>query len=369
MAELFTLGNLVTIQVPGTVPLDNWSELAVADLDGNGHDDFIMTRGYYAQEPAPAVARQGFVVLGTEAGYSLATEPQFAISGLWNVQARELAFADLNEDGFLDVFIADTGYDVPPFPGQQNLLFLSEATPGSATWAAGTLPVVSDFTHSATIGDVNSDGHLDILAGNGGISSSYFLLGDGTGQFTQTIDPLPTRPGGALADGPHVGFTACLLVDLDLDGWQDLVLGTHVDFSAHQMFWSDQGSFAQTAGLPLPAPQFGPEWSIMDIQSTDANFDGLPDLLVSYQAEWNEGWLLQVLINQGDRTFADESTTYLPDATARSGGLPASGGHHAWVEFLVPRDVNGDGRTDFVVASRTGGPYPVPESFPQVLIH
>ncbi|HSI54228.1 MAG TPA: FG-GAP-like repeat-containing protein, partial [Ramlibacter sp.] len=209
---------------------------------------------------------------------------------------------------------------------------------------------------------VNHDGHLDILAGNYGSTASYFLLGDGAGGFTRSTTLLPP-------EATQVGASACLLADLDLDGRDDLVLGGHLMFADHQLFWNDDGSFAEATGAGLPQPSFGQDWSIMDIQATDVNFDGLPDLILAYQAHvWQGGWLVQVLINQGDRSFDDQTALYIPDAAARTGGVPNSGGEPAWIEFLVPRDLNGDGRMDFAVESKAWG-HPLPDAYPLALVH
>ena len=43
------------------------------------------------------------------------------------VVPREIQFADFNLDGHLDIFIIDQGYDDTPFPGYENLLYLSDS--------------------------------------------------------------------------------------------------------------------------------------------------------------------------------------------------------------------------------------------------
>ncbi|HSH91584.1 MAG TPA: FG-GAP-like repeat-containing protein [Ramlibacter sp.] len=346
-----------------------WGESAYGDLDRDGFDDLVMGGGYFPNEPyAGLVARPGFVLFGSQAGFEPASNEEFDEAHMLDVHPREYLFADFNEDGANDLFIADHGYDAPPFPGQQNVLILSSAGPTGFSWGAATsnLPQQSDFTHSATVGDVNRDGHLDIFAGNNRLEDSYFLLGDGHGGFSKDVQLLPGYP--ALA--PGIALTACLLADLDLDGWDDLVIGGSGLTADRQVFWSNSGSYAQSGGSPLPVPDFGDNWWVMDVQSTDVNFDGLPDLIVNYiGAVQDGGWLLQVLVNQGDRTFTDESETYIPQAGARSGGVPTGTGYSPWIGFLVPRDLNGDGRTDFSLDVRPWNGVPPPLDCPMLLIH
>jgi hypothetical protein len=41
------------------------------------------------------------------------------------IHPRKIVIADFNGDGKPDIFIADHGYDVAPFPGAQSTLILS----------------------------------------------------------------------------------------------------------------------------------------------------------------------------------------------------------------------------------------------------
>jgi hypothetical protein len=74
-------------------------------------------------------------------------------------------FADFNKDGRLDIFVGASGRDADPFPGGQNTIFMSNSD-GTYTDSPELLPQVKNFTHDATIGDVNGDGYPDIYASN-----------------------------------------------------------------------------------------------------------------------------------------------------------------------------------------------------------
>jgi len=342
------------------------------DLDRDGATDLVVLGGMFPSSGSSGRPQPGFVAFGNgQGGFVKANEARFPV--LASTHAREVAFADFNGDGDLDIFVADHGYDAPPYPGAQNRLYLSN---GDGSWRDATagLPAQTDFTHSVSAGDLNNDGRLDIVVGNSALPSFiYVLLGDGRGNFTPTTTFLPTGPGDLL-DPTRRNALSSTVADLDADGYPDLVLGTGVpnpELVPAQVLWSRNGRFDEPAVSSLPWPAYfgdgrdraGQAPLLHDVQTIDVDFDGDLDLVLAWAREvGREGFELQVLVQDGRRSFVDRTATFIPDAAARDS---RASGDSNWIQFLLPRDLNGDGRIDFVVdARRSESP-----SMPMALIH
>lgn len=256
---------------------------------------------------------------------------------------RHIVFADFNEDGADDIYVAAHGYDVFPFPGEPNGLLLSQPD-GTYLNVSHRLPSETSFTHSATVGDVNGDGHLDIFAGNlpsGELTTPVFLLGDGTGQFQRNTAWLPTDdPSWPEFTTFERAFDTARLIDVDNSGYDDLVLGSRGD-GATLLFINDgTGDFSVTPALTLPDGLFGQDSLFNAFEVYDLNQDGYDDLIATQTIDY-AGWAIQILINTGANGFRDETATrMLGPAQNRSGN---------WITFTPLVDVNQDGLVDFYI--------------------
>jgi FG-GAP-like repeat len=311
-------------------------EVGAADLTGDGNSDVVVTRivvDHAQLEPISILVGDGHGRFRDE------TTQLFNGPVPTTMYARRTVFADFNGDGRKDVLIADTGFDSSPFPGYPNTLILS-APGGKLVDASANLPRQPDFTHSAAVGDVDGNDAVDIYLGNlsGGTSvPPEILLNDGTGHFRISPDALPADLTAPSA--PHYDGSA--LVDVNGDGSPDLVLAGSPGTSSRVLLNDGVGHFHDLANA-LPAKPWGIDSEGLAISSVDLNGDSHLDLLIAYTKNnpFYKGRWIQVLINNGDGTFRDETSTRLPQTDNLD----------EWPYAIQVADLNGDGKPDIAVS-------------------
>jgi hypothetical protein len=245
----------------------------------------------------------------------------------WESGHTELEFGDVNADGHLDlVSIGDHG---SPYINSTEHGVMVWFGDGSGTWSVFQS---GEFGYGGVaLGDVNGDGHLDVgygmhhnYSGNDlGDQILEVALGNGTGQAWTAWDD------GLAGNGEDWGMFNTDFADVDNDGDLDLgslsfgcCAGVHVYLNQGDSTW--QQSFGFLGGNADFAFTFG-----------DVDADGLADLAVAHQ----------------------NGTVYLGNGlggfSPADGNLPPGG----WLGRTGPDlgDVNGDGGDDISFCSSQGG--------------
>lgn len=205
------------------------SDVAVADLNGDGFVDLLVS----LNSGSVAVFMANNDSSGT---FKAESDIAFNVSSLQGV-----AVGDLNGDGFADLAVTENDY---PFSGIGIALGNGDGTFQSPIVYPNTLQNASfDFPNTAFIkmADINGDGKLDIVYTNAEYGTVGVILGVGDGTF---LPPVESAAGGYAWD--------LALADVNGDGAIDVVTADD-DFGGVTVLLNASGSatlpnFAVSAG-------------------------------------------------------------------------------------------------------------------------
>ena len=180
--------------------------------------------------------------------------------------------------------------------------------------------------HSFVIGDVNKDGHIDLVVAENNLS---VMFGDGKGGFAPApIPPTPlTGVGGEM-----------LLADFNGDGFLDFAGSHHDRYEVVVLLGHRDGSFTKAPGSPFSARAPGKRPHTHALAAADMNKDGKLDLITAN----NEDGDISVLLGNGKGGF-----TRAPASPFPCGRSPYP---------VAVADVNGDNKLDIVVPNTAPGP-------------
>ncbi len=345
------------------------SVASAGDVNADGYDDVIVGADYY-DDGEETERNEGRAYLYLGSGSGLATSPAWTAEG--NLAHAHFGYSvasagDLNDDGYSDVVLGAPYYANGQADEGRMYVYLGSAS-GLAMSPAWTVEGDQDSAtlgfSVATAGDVNGDGHADVLAGAYDIGQTnegkaYLFLGlsgrdpDGDG-VAQNIDNCPAVSNPSQIDTDHDGVgDACeegeaawtdvavsplsdagggngvAWGDYDNDGDLDLYLG-NLNAPGSKLLRNDGGgTFTNvTVGALIGVTAIGVAWG-------DYDNDGDLDL---YAANDGANTLIR---NDGAGIFTDVTAGPLGD----NGGSQGV----AWADF----DRDGDLDLFFANASAT----------------
>jgi hypothetical protein len=298
--------------------------VALADLNGDGHPDLVVTNGSDSS---------AFVYLNDGAG-------KFGSSTTYNVtsgySATWIVAADVNGDGRMDLLFG--GYSSSAY------VFSVWAGKGDGTFSnIGSTPVnflsflTGTYYYAAAMADINGDGILDLVLS--GPSQAYSTsnisvasyLGDGKGHFTYKQGIQPPLP--------FTGYylpTSIALADLNRDGNVDLIVSYSTD-PIGVAYGNGDGTFGSLSTIfnGLSVGDYVGDttsWPYGNsVATSDVDGDGYKDVLV---ANCEEGYVYVLHNNTGSGTFTLAQS--VPGSSGRVG--------------IAIADLNGDGIPDLLTS-------------------
>ncbi len=325
-----------SVQIGGAPVGNGYAEgLVVTDLNGDGLPDLVMTPINWPT--LPAIPVQIFL----NQGGGLMSPAPFNGSVPTQKFASAIVPGKFDKSGHLGVFFPDQG--PTDGSGAQSRLVLPN---GGASWtdATGNLPQQKTSTIGAAAGDVNGDGVDDLAVFYGGSNPlpMQLLRNNGSGVFANDANAFPAWVTD-LMRGDNL-FTCGVFVPREGTGVNDLVV-VGWNGTPGRVFLNDgSGHFSNGAFLPPPLPAVGGPATGGCAATADLDRDGNVDVILGF-AHTGSGApdVVQILMNNGDGTFHDETDL-------RIGALPASNGGVRRISLAT------GGATRALLLTRVGDP-------------
>ncbi len=322
-------GNMIAAAELGVDDAEE-KDLAVGDLNRDGWPDLVIVRKRPFSLPGGRPNALFINDQGTMVESSATLAPAFTEA----TDDRDVALADLDGDGWLDVVTAPTFGDAPR-------VYINRGATQSGVWLglefepqAGRIPgfVPAPKFCAVAAGDVNGDGSLDLyFADYENSLEDRLLINDGNGFFT---DETAGRLTPEMVES--VFGTSALILDLNNDGWNDIVKV------------NSSGNNAPPGSSPTAVRVFtnagGGQFDRLDLVYTvqpymaasgDFNNDQRPDLFAVDDGQ--DAVLLNQTATGGPPAFAGTTVSNSPDTTGFGGNLAVA-------------DLDGDGFLDIVVS-------------------
>lgn len=315
-----------------------------ADLDGDGDVDIVIANEYQPNR----------ILLNDGTGKFTNATGRLPVK---NLDSEEIAIADLNSDGFLDLvfatedhrvhemylndslgsgyFLTDisnrlpnstansvlaqdiNGDSIPDLifgnanPGDmpgQNLILINDGNANFTDETSSRLPAELDVTQDIKMGDLDGDMDLDMVVGNE--DGNKILINNGSGVFTnETLTRMPLS---------NVEETRKITL-ADVDGDKDLdIYFSNVVFQVGQnrqdrlLINNGNGVFTDETFIRLPLVNS----NTLDAIFVDMDLDGDLDIFTVYSFTTQQ---MMVFENDGDGNFSDVTNTILPTGITGQG--------------------------------------------------
>jgi len=240
------------------------------DINGDGLEDIFYYDSYLLTEPISNKTPSIFINNG-----HILNKESLVCPNIINSHGSKLLIGDFNNDSYPDIFSC-VGFDLPTNSAnkiQTQVCHLLFNLPDG--FKIKEFDDQIGFWHTGCSGDIDNDGDLDIIIFNfnyhGNNVCSKILWNDGKGNFTYDISGF-----SEIAPVDHSE-----LYDVNNDGFLDLVI-SYIDNSINTknivIMWGNGKDFNLSNSTSFVYSNY---LSLMDIDFTDINNDGISEIIIS----------------------------------------------------------------------------------------
>ncbi len=297
---------------------------AHADYDNDGRPDIFVTRGAWLG----ANGRFPNSLLRNTGGTFHDVTEEAGLLTLYPSQTA--AWADFNQDGWLDLFVGNESSGNSGFPCE---LYLNRGDGTFRDVAADLGLDVTAYVKGVTWGDINNDGLPDLYVSIFGEPNKFFINRGGSSMEDWRFEEASAAAG---VEDPVYSFP-CWFFDYNNDGWEDLFVSGY-----HQGNSELMGAFVTAdylgepfeVGKPRLYRNLGNE-SFEEVTDSTGLNHALFTMGSNYGDLDNDGWLdfylgtgdFSLLATVPNRMFRNAEGRYFQDVTTAGGFGQIQKGH------------------------------------------
>jgi hypothetical protein len=299
---------------------------AYHDINGDGYMDILASHGM------PNGTQQNVTLswyINDRTNNNFSKSSQYINGSGFGIQSHKIVKTDVNNDNLADFIIFGVNELTTPYTGNFNVLVQKKDR------TFDIINLGNEWHHNGSVGDLNNDGFVDV------ITLEYIWWGDGTGNFKKSS-----------IDLTELGVLAILeyeIIDIDKDGWNDLVLGTAPNKNSTTIILNNKGQFNPT-NKKIRLEYFNKS-HCYDLEIYDIDTDGDLDIIELRIDESRDFSKLYVHINNNLEFNYIEN--YIEDSED-GGFINSTIDKHGWRRFKFD-DLDNDGRDEIVIENLHDG--------------
>jgi enediyne biosynthesis protein E4 len=232
--------------------------LAVADVNKDGFDDLFA---------CGAKGQASCLMLQNESSIFISSDTALFADDAMSEDV-DAVFADIDNDGDEDLYVASGGNEYEDGnPWLADRLYLND---GKGNFIKKVSGLATQLVNKACVsaGDIDNDKDIDFFVGTtsaagryGSPSSSYLLLNDGGGNFSIAPESMISLKNEGM-------ITSSAIADIDKNGWNDLIIAGE---------WMSVTVF-RNVNSKFTTEYFGDPGLWQSLKIVDVNSDGLLDI-------------------------------------------------------------------------------------------